>query len=79
MAERHRSRDGSRDTERLGVDEAGPAPDQGGREGSRVARRVASADERKRATERPAGNTRVTKGIEDEDTAARKAGEGEDR
>ncbi len=39
---------------------------QGGREGGRLARDIGTQDELKRATERPAGTTRVTKSDEKE-------------
>ena len=58
MAERHRSRDGSKDSDRI-VDTAGPVDAQG-RAGGDLQRDVATQDEKKRATERPAGITRVT-------------------
>lgn len=41
-------------------------PSQGGREGGRLARDIGTQDELKRATERPAGATRVTKSDEKE-------------
>lgn len=65
MAERHRSKDGRRETEDLFGDTADI--DQQGRSGGRLARTVGSKDEQKRSTERPAGATRVTKGLEDEE------------
>lgn len=65
MAERHRSKDGRRETEDLFGDTAGI--DQQGRSGGRLARTIGSKDEQKRSTERPAGATRVTKGLEDEE------------
>ena len=37
---------------------------QGGRDGGRLARDIGTQDELKRATERPAGKTRVTKSDE---------------
>lgn len=58
MAERHRSKDGSRDTEEI-IGEAADI-DQAGRQGGDIERHVATRDEEKRATERPAGVTRVT-------------------
>lgn len=58
MADRHRSKDGSRDTEEI-IGEAADI-DQAGRQGGDIERRVATRDEEKRATERPAGATRVT-------------------
>ncbi|MCI5111451.1 MAG: hypothetical protein MRY75_12935 [Marivita sp.] len=65
MAERHRSKDGRRETEDVVGDSADI--DQSGRTGGRLSRRVGSADELKRSTERPAGATRVTKSLEDEE------------
>ncbi len=58
MAERHRSRDGSSETEEI----IGEAADisQKGRTGGDIERRVATRDEKKRAKEQPAGATRVT-------------------
>ncbi|WP_113910477.1 hypothetical protein [Roseovarius dicentrarchi] len=58
MAERHRSKDGSRETEEI----IGEAADisQKGRVGGDIERRVATRDEEKRAKEQPAGTTRVT-------------------
>jgi hypothetical protein len=58
MAERHRSKDGSKETEEI----IGEAADisQKGREGGDIERRVGTRDEQKRATEKPAGITRVT-------------------
>jgi hypothetical protein len=64
MAERHRSKDGRRETEDLFGDTAGI--DQQGRSGGCLARTVGTKDEQKRSTERPAGATRVTKDLEDE-------------
>lgn len=58
MAERHRSKDGSRETEEIIGDAADI--DQKGREGGDIERRVATRDEQKRAKEKPAGVTRVT-------------------
>jgi hypothetical protein len=58
MAERKRSHDGHRETEEI-LGEPG-AVDHGGRQGGRIAREIGSLDEKKRATERPAGATRVT-------------------
>lgn len=66
MPERHRSKDGRRETEEV-LGEKGDIAEQG-RAGGRLARTVGSADEKKRATERPAGATRATKSLEDEDT-----------
>lgn len=62
MAERHRSKDGRKETEEvLG---AKGTVSHGGRTGTDLARDIASEDERKRAKERPAGATRVTKSKE---------------
>jgi hypothetical protein len=63
MADRRRSTDMSRDTDRM-PGEPGPVHESG-RSGGEMARRVASRDEEKRATERPAGRTRVTKKMEE--------------
>ncbi|MGR3795308.1 hypothetical protein [Vannielia sp. SX4] len=65
MAERKRSNDMSRDTDKvLGAE---GEVSHGGREGGRLARQVGSKDELKRAFERPAGATRVTKSMEEEE------------
>lgn len=87
MADRKRSTDMSRDTEKvLG---ARGTISQGGRVGGTLARDIASRDERKRAAERPAGATRVTKADEsgrkrrskdrDENQGARERNMGADR
>lgn len=65
MAERHRSKDGKRETDDILADKGGVS--QGGRDGGRPARNVATKDEKKRATERPAGATRVTGALKKED------------
>lgn len=62
MAERHRSKDMSRDTDKVLGDKTRPG--QQGRSGGDLARKLASRDERKRAGSRPAGATRVTGGDE---------------
>ena len=62
MAERHRSKDGTRDTDKI-LGKEGPV-DQAGRSGGALGRDIGSEDELKRATERPAGATRVTKSKE---------------
>ena len=59
MAERVRSKDGKRETEEI-LGARGEVSQQG-RQGSDVAREVASRDELKRAFERPAGTTGPTK------------------
>ena len=58
MAERYRSKDGSKDSEKLIGDL--PAASQQGRADGNLQRDVATQDEEKRATETPAGVTRVT-------------------
>lgn len=65
MTERQRSKDGTRDSDRVLGEEG--APSGQGRTGGRLARDIGSRDERKRATERPAGATRVRKSDETED------------
>ncbi|MAQ44670.1 MAG: hypothetical protein CL812_02235 [Confluentimicrobium sp.] len=65
MAERMRSKDGHRETEDLFGAE-GEISHQG-RAGGDPAKKVATRDEEKRATERPASATRVTKSDEKED------------
>ncbi|WP_299788638.1 hypothetical protein [uncultured Marivita sp.] len=65
MAERHRSKDGRSETKEIFGDQADI--DQQGRSGGRLSRTVGTKDEMKRATERPAGATRVTKSLEDEE------------
>lgn len=66
MAERKRSKDMSRDTDKVLGTEGEIS--HGGREGGRLARQVGSKDELKRANERPAGATRVTKSMEEEES-----------
>lgn len=58
MAERHRSQDGKKETEKF-VDDL-PAASQQGRSDGNLQRDVATQDEEKRAKEKPAGVTRVT-------------------
>ncbi|MFD0857444.1 hypothetical protein [Roseovarius aquimarinus] len=58
MAERHRSKDGHRETKEI-IGEAADI-DQKGRASGDLERRVATRDEEKRAQEKPAGATRVT-------------------
>lgn len=65
MAERKKSHDGRKETEEIFGKPAEIA--QQGREGGRLAREIGARDEKKRAFERPAGATRVTKKIEDDD------------
>ena len=59
MAERHRSNDGSKETEAV-LNDIDADISQQGRAGGNLQRDVATQDEEKRATETPAGATRVT-------------------
>lgn len=58
MAERHKSKDGRRETEEVLGDKTEVS--QQGRSGGSPAKEVGTKDEMKRANERPAGATRVT-------------------
>lgn len=60
MAQRHRSKDGVQETKQYTEDEAAPAGQ--GRDGGRLARRVGTKDELKRAEQDRPGITRVRKG-----------------
>lgn len=60
MPERKRSKDGVRETEQFENPEGGSP----GRAGGNLARNIGTKDELKRATEQPAGVTRVTKSEE---------------
>ena len=62
MAERHRSKDGSRDSDRIEGEPGGAS--HSGRAGGRLSRQIGTRDEEKRAVERPAGRTRVRKSDE---------------
>ena len=62
MVERHRSKDGSKDTDQFQDVDAGSP----GRAGGNLARDIGTKDELKRSTEQPAGVTRVTKSTEQE-------------
>lgn len=62
MAERIKSKDGARDSDAILGAEGEVS--HGGRSGGRLARDVGTKDEMKRAYERPAGATRVTKSDE---------------
>lgn len=62
MAERHRSQDGTRETELYTDDEATPA--QQGREGGNLERKVGTRDLLKRAEKDRPGATRVHKSDE---------------
>ncbi|MSU88292.1 hypothetical protein GE300_01510 [Rhodobacteraceae bacterium 2CG4] len=64
MTERKRCNTRDRDTDKV-LGEPGGVSQQG-RAGGRLPRNVGSKDELKRATERPAGATRVTKSLADE-------------
>lgn len=65
MAERRRLNDKRKESKEI-LGEGGAVEGQG-REGGRLARDIGSKDELKRAKERPAGATRVTKENEEED------------
>ena len=65
MAERIRSKDGRRDTDRILGDDPAATPSQGGREGGGLARAIGSEDEEKRMGEQPAGATRARKADEE--------------
>ncbi|GLT07915.1 hypothetical protein ACFQFQ_14180 [Sulfitobacter porphyrae] len=58
MAERHRSKDGSKDSDKI-IGETTEIGQQG-RSGGNLERDVATQDEKKRTTENPEGTTRVT-------------------
>jgi hypothetical protein len=64
MAERIKSKDGTRDTDDI-LGAKGEVS-QAGRSGGRLARDIGTQDEEKRAQERPAGATRVHKADEKE-------------
>ena len=65
MADRKRSTDGHRETDEiLGQD---GTVSHSGRTGGSPARNVATKDEKKRALERPAGATRVTGSMKEDD------------
>ena len=70
MVERHRSKDGSKDTDRFRDSGTGGGSDGGpggkGRSGGNLARDIGTEDELKRSKEQPAGVTRVTKSDEKE-------------
>ena len=55
MAERKRSKDGSRDSDEF-VDNSTEQPDQEGRGGGTLTRKIGTRDEEKRAKEKPAGD-----------------------
>lgn len=65
MADRKKSTDMRRETEEVLGEKGGVS--HGGRSGGRLARDIGSKDEKKRAGERPAGVTRVTKSDEEEE------------
>lgn len=61
MAERHRSQDGTRDTDKF-IEGMPETPHQQGRSGGEIARDVGTADSLARATQQGVkGTTRVTK------------------
>lgn len=64
MAERHRSKDGIRETDQF-IEDMPKTPDQQGRSGGELARDVGTEDALKRATKQGvSGVTRVTKSKE---------------
>ena len=65
MPERHKSKDGRRETEEVLGDQTEVS--QQGRAGGSPAKQVGTKDEMKRAKERPAGATRVTYDLKKED------------
>ena len=61
MAERQKSKDGERDTERLlneAPEDMDQAPDAQGRAGGEISRKVGTRDEKKRVDETSSGATR---------------------
>lgn len=70
MAERKRSKDGTRETDDYVGDN--PTPDQQGREGGQLQRRVGTRDEKRRAEKDDPGVTRVRKSDERATGADRK-------
>ncbi|MFP7672811.1 hypothetical protein ACG74X_05580 [Marivita sp. S0852] len=66
MADRIKSKDGHKETEDILGAEGEVS--HAGRSGGRLPREVGTKDELKRANERPAGATRVTKSMEDEES-----------
>ena len=70
MVERHRSKDGSKDTEQF----SDTGPGGAGRAGGNLARDIGTKDELKRSKERPAGVTRVTKSDEKERAEKKNSG-----
>lgn len=70
MAERLRSKDGSRDTDKF-IEDMPETPDHQGRSGGQVARDVGTEDSLKRATQQGVkGTTRVTKSKERDDNVS---------
>ena len=65
MPERIKSNDGRKETEEVLGAEGDVS--QSGRTGGRLPRQVGTKDELKRANERPAGATRVTKSMKNEE------------
>lgn len=65
MPERKRSKDGRKEADDILTAEGEVA--HAGRAGGRLSRQVGTKDELKRATERPAGQTRVTKSMKKEE------------
>ena len=65
MAERKRSKDGSRETDLILGESSGEAPQQSGRSGGNLARAIGTEDEQKRRAEGRTGASRVRKADED--------------
>jgi hypothetical protein len=65
MAERHKSKDGRRETEEVLGDKSEIS--QQGRAGGRLAKEVGTQDEIKQTEKNPAGKTRVTDDLKKED------------
>lgn len=74
MAERHRSKDGSRDSDKY-IKDMPDTPKQQGREGGDIARDIGTEDSLLRATKQGTrGVTRVTKSKEEEDPSENHGG-----
>lgn len=74
MAERHRSKDGTRETDQF-IEGMPKTPDQQGRSGGEVARDVGTEDSLKRATTQGAhGVTRATKKHDEDERDVNDAG-----
>ena len=71
MVERKRSKDGKKEAQKI-ADQAEIG--QQGRAGGRLARQIGTEDELKRAFEKPAGVTRVTKSDEKDEQKGKRQG-----